>query len=123
MISAVIEQAVIKRYGEHREADAGRMITEVLLSLRLHRQWTQESLSARSGISVRTIRNLESGRIRNPRRSTVDLLLAVLAPDQRQSAGNHPGPGLAGRYPAQAARPREIAVMTRPSRTSHRPAK
>jgi predicted ATPase len=57
------------------------MITSVLLSLRLHQDWTQEELAVRSGVSVRTIRNLESGRIQNPRASTVDLLLAALDPD------------------------------------------
>ncbi|WP_371600267.1 helix-turn-helix domain-containing protein [Streptomyces sp. NBC_00564] len=46
--------------------------------LRSRRGWTQEELSEKSGISIRTIRNLESGRIANPRRSSVDLLFAAL---------------------------------------------
>jgi Helix-turn-helix len=87
MISSVIELCA-----EDCEAGAEPMITGVLLGLRLHREWTQELLSAHSGISVRTIRNLESGRIRNPRRSTVDLLLAVLDPEHHHQAGlHHPG--------------------------------
>lgn len=39
--------------------------------------WTQEELSERSGVSVRTIRNLETGSNTNPRRSSVDLLLSA----------------------------------------------
>jgi len=115
MISTVIELCA-----EDRDAGAETMITGVLLRLRLHREWTQELLSAHSGISVRTIRNLESGRIRNPRRSTVDLLLAVLDPEHYHQAGAH-YPGAPNRYPAQPSPSREIAVMTSPSRTSHRP--
>lgn len=61
------------------------MINSTILKLRLDREWTQEELSTRSGISVRTISNLESGRIRNPRHSTVDLLLTVLDPDLSRS--------------------------------------
>jgi transcriptional regulator with XRE-family HTH domain len=114
MISAVIELCA-----EDREPGAELMITGVLLRLRLRREWTQELLSTHSGISVRTIRNLESGRIRNPRRSTVDLLLAVLDPDHRQAANHHQA--APAHYPAQPSPPREMAVMTRPSRTSHRP--
>lgn len=37
--------------------------------------WTQEQLAARSGVSIRTVRNLETGSITNPRRSSVRLLL------------------------------------------------
>ncbi|MBY8878354.1 helix-turn-helix domain-containing protein [Actinacidiphila acidipaludis] len=69
---------------------------DLLLALRTQRGLTQEELSERSGISVRTIRNLERGRIQSPRRSSLDLLFSVLDPDPR---------GRAGRGPAGAARP------------------
>jgi len=60
---------------------------DLLLALRTQRGWTQEELSERSGISVRTIRNLERGRIQSPRRSSLDLLFSVLDPDPRARAG------------------------------------
>ena len=49
-----------------------------IANLRLERGWTQEELAEYSGLSVRTIRNLELGRVRNPRRSSVDLLVTAL---------------------------------------------
>jgi predicted ATPase/DNA-binding Xre family transcriptional regulator len=57
------------------------LTNNLLLRLRLQRGLTQEELSERSGISVRTIRNLERGQIARPRRSSVDMLLAVLDPE------------------------------------------
>lgn len=66
------------------------MRNDLLLALRTQRGWTQEELSERSGISVRTIRNLERGRIQSPRRSSLDLLFSVLDPELRSGAS---GPG------------------------------
>jgi predicted ATPase/transcriptional regulator with XRE-family HTH domain len=66
---------------------------DLLLALRTQRGWTQEELSERSGISVRTIRNLERGRIQSPRRSSLDLLFSVLDPEPRGRAGRAPGGG------------------------------
>ncbi|MFD0631699.1 hypothetical protein ACFQ9X_08760 [Catenulispora yoronensis] len=40
-------------------------------------------MSYRSGVSVRTIRNVECGLIERPRRKSVDLLLDVLDPEHR----------------------------------------
>jgi predicted ATPase/transcriptional regulator with XRE-family HTH domain len=59
---------------------ASAMIT----ALRKSCGWTQEKLADHSGISVRTIRNLESGRILAPRASTINLLLNVLDPSLAQ---------------------------------------
>lgn len=53
--------------------DAGR-----IAALREAHGWTQEQLAEHSGLSVRTIRNLELGWVRNPRRSSLDLLAHVL---------------------------------------------
>ncbi|MEV1081988.1 AAA family ATPase [Streptomyces sp. NPDC050211] len=69
------------------------MVNGSLVRLRLLRGYTQEELSERSGVSVRTIRNLERGLILRPRRSSVDMLLGVLDPDlcrqlQEQLAGD-----------------------------------
>lgn len=59
-----------------------------IAALRIQRGWTQEELAEHSGLSVRTIRNLELGRVQNPRRSSVDLLVNALgvADEQRKSA-------------------------------------
>ena len=44
-------------------------IAREFTALRRLRGWTQEELAEHSGLSVRTIRNLELGRVRNPRQS------------------------------------------------------
>ena len=49
-----------------------------IAALREERGWTQEELAERSGLSVRTIRNLELGWVQSPRRSSVDLLADAL---------------------------------------------
>src|SRR5947208_5274312 len=49
-----------------------------LRSSRLWRGLTQRQLAAASGVSVRAIRDLESGATANPRRQTVDLLADAL---------------------------------------------
>ncbi|MFI7236907.1 ATP-binding protein [Streptomyces cyaneofuscatus] len=56
---------------------------EALRHLRIQRGLTQEELSHQSGVSVRTIRNIECGLIERPRRNSVDRLLAVLDPEQK----------------------------------------
>ncbi|GAA2018240.1 hypothetical protein GCM10009839_12980 [Catenulispora yoronensis] len=59
------------------------MNQEAFRHLRIQRGLTQEELSYRSGVSVRTIRNVECGLIERPRRKSVDLLLDVLDPEHR----------------------------------------
>lgn len=49
-----------------------------LLRLRLGARLTQEELAARTGLSVRSVRNLELGRVRAPRVDTVRLLGTAL---------------------------------------------
>ncbi|MFC9285576.1 helix-turn-helix domain-containing protein [Streptomyces sp. NPDC057052] len=64
-----------------------------LAALRIQRGWTQEELAEHSGLSVRTIRNLELGRVRNPRRSSVDLLVNALGvADEPQQGTERPEP-------------------------------
>lgn len=62
-----------------------RGLREMLLTGRLAMRLTQEGLSERSGVSVRTIRNLEAGVITNPRESTTELLLEALNMGTSQS--------------------------------------
>jgi transcriptional regulator with XRE-family HTH domain len=50
---------------------------EVAVQRRI-RGWTQEDLAHRTGLSVRTIRNVELGVVRNPRRSSIALLARIL---------------------------------------------
>ncbi|MGW0395593.1 helix-turn-helix domain-containing protein [Streptomyces sp. NPDC003042] len=52
-------------------------LRDFLLNQRRISGWTQEELSERSGVSVRTIRNLETGSNTNPRGTSVALLLAA----------------------------------------------
>lgn len=60
----------------------------LIAELRERHGWTQEQLAERSGLSVRTIRNLELGRIQNPRQSSIDLLAHALGmPGERQAPG------------------------------------
>ncbi|MFD0690746.1 helix-turn-helix domain-containing protein [Actinomadura fibrosa] len=54
-------------------------LSEYLVAQRRAAGWSQEELAERSTVSVRTIRNLERGVIRNPRRASVDLLRAAFA--------------------------------------------
>lgn len=63
------------------------MSNNLFARMRLARGLTQEELSARSGISVRTIRNFECGVIDRPRRSSLDMLLSVLDPGHEQLGG------------------------------------
>ncbi|MFI9589342.1 ATP-binding protein [Nonomuraea sp. NPDC052265] len=53
------------------------------------RGWTQEDLAERTGLSVRTIRNLELGVVQNPRRSSVDLLADALGVFNRSTTTDH----------------------------------
>ncbi|MEU0150098.1 helix-turn-helix domain-containing protein [Streptomyces sp. NPDC006288] len=59
-----------------------------IAALRMQRGWTQEELAEYSGLSVRTIRNLELGRVQNPRRSSVDLLVNALGVTGEQQQSN-----------------------------------
>jgi predicted ATPase/lambda repressor-like predicted transcriptional regulator len=64
-----------------------------IAALREMRGWTQETLAERSGLSVRTIRNLELGVVQNPRRSSVDLLahaLGVKVEDEHEPRYHEP---------------------------------
>ncbi len=75
-----------------------------IAALRERHGWTQEELAERSGLSVRTIRNLELGRIQNPRRSSIDLLTSALGVvGEREAAGPLERPRWRGPQPPGAA--------------------
>src|SRR5579875_782980 len=59
-------------------------MNNLFLRLRLQCGMTQEELSEHSGVSIRTIRKFERGLIERPRRSSVEMLLAVLDPGLKQ---------------------------------------
>ncbi|WP_327674840.1 helix-turn-helix domain-containing protein [Kitasatospora sp. NBC_00458] len=84
--------------------------SRLIAALRIQRGWTQEELAEYSGLSVRTIRNLELGRVQNPRRSSVDLLVNALGVADEQRTGtesqDHAGwRGLPGPNPAPVGSP------------------
>ena len=60
------------------ERSAPQVWRDFVVERRRQIGWSQEELAERTGLSVRTIRNLEIGRIRNPRRASMDLLLEAL---------------------------------------------
>lgn len=78
-----------------------------IAALREERGWSQEELAERSGISVRTIRNLELGWVRNPRQSSVDRLADALgvegAPAHRAVGGDPGQVRWRGPYPPPSA--------------------
>lgn len=78
----------------------------VVRQLRERAQLTQEELAARSGLSVGTIRGLESGRIRHPRASSIRQLANALglSDDERaRLTGAGTGPETTGDQPPRPA--------------------
>ncbi|MES9519298.1 ATP-binding protein [Streptomyces capoamus] len=75
----------------------GNQLGAMLAARRKLVGWSQEKLAERSNVSVRTIRNLETGAIRNPRRSSVGLLLEALrsvTPDNDSPVPHAARPGV-----------------------------
>ncbi|GAA0732181.1 helix-turn-helix domain-containing protein [Dactylosporangium roseum] len=85
--------------------DAGARFATTLRARRLARGLTQEELASRTGLGVRTLRELERGRVARPQRNTVSLLAEALSLNGRDrddfvaSAGGRDGSanGPAGR--------------------------
>jgi tetratricopeptide (TPR) repeat protein/transcriptional regulator with XRE-family HTH domain len=61
------------------ESRRGAEFGLLLAGIRVDRGLSQEELADRSGISVRTIRDIERGRVRRPRRTSICLLAEALA--------------------------------------------
>lgn len=82
-----------------------------IAALREKRGWTQETLAERSGLSVRTIRNLELGVVQNPRRSSVDLLAHALGVEVQDKQEQHRTPEILGEVPWRGTRPPASPVL------------
>jgi tetratricopeptide (TPR) repeat protein/transcriptional regulator with XRE-family HTH domain len=67
---------------------------------------TQEELAERAGVDARTVRDIETGRTKNPRASTVRLLLDALAGAEQDRAVTGP------RRTTSVVRPRELPPDT-----------
>ncbi|NIK61023.1 helix-turn-helix domain-containing protein [Kribbella shirazensis] len=59
-------------------ADGRRGFAELLLDLRVQAGLSQEELADRAGLSVRSIREMEAGRVARPRKDSVRLLASAL---------------------------------------------
>ncbi|MBV9449727.1 MAG: tetratricopeptide repeat protein [Streptosporangiaceae bacterium] len=78
-------------------ADDGQTLGGLLRARRVAAGLTQEQLAERSGLGVRTIRDLERDRVRRPHRESIGLLATALglspaARDELARAGGQPGP-------------------------------
>ena len=59
-------------------ADGRRSFADLLLDLRVQTGLSQEELAERAGLSVRSIREIEAGRVARPRKDSVRLLASAL---------------------------------------------
>ncbi|MFB9450819.1 helix-turn-helix domain-containing protein [Dactylosporangium vinaceum] len=81
---------------DHDPRNAGASFAGALRARRLARGLTQDELAARAGLGVRTLRELERGRVARPQRTTLSLLadaLSLTGPDREaflDSAANRP---------------------------------
>ncbi|MET7393114.1 tetratricopeptide repeat protein [Dactylosporangium sp. NPDC005572] len=98
---------------DHDPRNAGAGFAATLRARRLARGLTQEELASRAGLGVRTLRELERGRVARPQRNTVSLLAEALLltglerddflASASASAARPDAPEV--RLPAQRARP------------------
>jgi transcriptional regulator with XRE-family HTH domain len=104
--------------GKYIEASGHTTLAGLLRSLRETARLTQEDLAHRSGLSVRTVRNIELGRTRYPYLDTVEMLVRGLAADPSVAARLHrlARPQLAvegAAAPGEPGPPRQLPVSGR----------
>ena len=115
---------------DERDSFAG-----LLRTLRRARVLTQEELAEASGVSVRTVRELEAGRVRVPQRRTAALLADVLNLSEQErsrflvlargdralrgGAGPGAAPGANRRHRARAAARAHRGPPAHPARKRH----
>jgi tetratricopeptide (TPR) repeat protein/transcriptional regulator with XRE-family HTH domain len=85
----------------------------LLRAFRARELLSQEELAARSGVSVRTIRDLETGHILAPRHGTVRLLADALHLDGQERAAL--AAATSGRWPAEPSPPSVVAAQLPPA--------
>jgi transcriptional regulator with XRE-family HTH domain len=95
----------------------GAPLARLVRQVRMQRRLTQEELADASGLSVRSIRNLESGAVKTPRRATRRRIAEALGLNERQRraldsvAGDH----ALARASSGSARPADLRMTpTRP---------
>lgn len=98
-------------------ADGGRSFAGLLLDLRVHAVLSQEELAERAGLSVRSIREMEAGRVARPRKDSVRLLATALGlegehADNFLAAAGHGAP----RPPISVAAPAPTGLRWRGTR-------
>src|SRR5215211_1611506 len=73
--------------GSWRHAQGGQVFSEVMRTHRLRLAITQEELAAKAGLGIRTVRDIEAGRVGRPRQGTVRTLADAFAlqGDERES--------------------------------------
>jgi tetratricopeptide (TPR) repeat protein/transcriptional regulator with XRE-family HTH domain len=98
--------------GDHAPAHGPATPALLLRAFRARAMLSQEELAGRSGVSVRTIRDLETGHILLPRHGTVRLLADALGLDDRERAAL--AAATRGRQPAEPA-PRYLTAAQLPA--------
>ena len=91
---------------------AGAGAGELIRRYRTAAGLTQEELCQRAEVSVRTVRNLEHGRVRRPRHSTLQLLAVALGLDHGTTARLTHMAWQPGASPPPVAPPAVIVVTT-----------
>jgi transcriptional regulator with XRE-family HTH domain len=85
---------------------AGVRLADLLLAHRQRAGLTQQELARRSGVAVRTVRDIEQGRVRAPRPASLVRLAGALGLSDAQDAAL----GAAGRGAAEGAAERRLRV-------------
>jgi transcriptional regulator with XRE-family HTH domain len=83
----------------------------LLRARRIRSGLTQGELSRRAGVSIRALRDIEQGRVRQPRRESVERLAAALGPAPGDAASPSAGPSPGRRRSGEGPDHLEIGVL------------